>query len=358
MTIAQGFLCALLVCFGVLLAYLLSHVLLLLSLSILLALILDPGVRMLQRRRIPVSIGILLHYAAFFALAIFLFLSLVPILSKQVADLANFSTGQVNRFLLHPTVTIPFMQPETNDRLSRLFESMLRQASIRQLPDALQGISSHLTSVGGGSLQFATGVVSSVVSFFFNLIVVLVLAFFIELENNAVIAWIKSLLPPKIRPYMERKATLIRTKIGQWAKGQLLLCASIGVLVFIVLLILHIPYALTLALLAAFTEFIPYAGPIIAAVPAILIALAGGGLMWGLIVAGAYYVVQWCESNLIVPLIMRHAVDLSIVTIMTAMLIGISFPNFIHPILGILISIPLMSIIAIFLDDLRYSPEK
>ncbi len=355
MTIAQSFLIALLVCFGVLVAFLLSHVLLLVSLSIFLAIILDPGVRMLRRHGIPASIGILLHYAIFFTLGISLLLSIVPIISNQVSDLATFSTGEVNRFLLHPTITLPLLRPETNDRLSRLLEATLRQESIQQFPDALRSISSHLTSFGGGSLQFATGVVSSVFSFFFNLGVVLVLAFFFELERDAALSWGRSLLPPRIRPYMAQKAVLIRAKIGQWAKGQLLLCLSIGVLVFILLLILRLPYALTLALLAAFTEFIPYVGPLIAAVPAVLIALAGGGFVWALIVAGAYYVVQWVESNVVVPLIMKHAVNLSVAAVMTSMLIGISFPSFIHPILGILISIPLMSIVSIFLDDLRYS---
>jgi len=80
--------------------------------------------------------------------------------------------------------------------------------------------------------------------------------------------------------------------------------------------------------------------------------------MWGLIIAGAYYAVQWVESNVVVPLIMKHDVNLSVVAIMTSMLVGVSFPSFIHPILGILVSIPVTSILALFLDDLRYVADK
>ena len=142
-------------------------------------------------------------------------------------------------------------------------------------------------------------------------------------------------------------------KIGQWARGQLLLCLSIGFLVFLALIILRMPYALTLAILAGFTEFIPVVGPFIAAVPAVLIALTQEGFIWALVLAVVYYIIQWCENNLLVPLIMKRAVGLSPVAIIFAMLVGVSFPSVIHPVLGIILSIPTTTIIALFLEDWR-----
>jgi predicted PurR-regulated permease PerM len=133
----------------------------------------------------------------------------------------------------------------------------------------------------------------------------------------------------------------------------LILGLVVGSLVFIALTILGMPYALTLAALAAFTEFIPYVGPFIAAVPAVLIALTEGGFLWAVVVAAVYYVVQWCENNLLVPLIMKRAVGLSPIAIIFAMLVGVSFPEVIHPILGILLAIPVTTIIAVFLNDMR-----
>lgn len=354
-TITQAFLGVLLVGFVVLLVVVLSNVVTTFLLAVFLATIIDPSVQALRRRGMPVSIGILLHYAVFFACALFLALSLVPILAEQVTELSSLSTSQVNGFLAHPTISIPLLQPSMNDRLSHLLETAFRQEAIQQFPDALQRFAGYLSAIGGGSLRFATGVVGSVLTFFIDLTIILTLTFFLELERDRVIAWLLQALPPHWRPYTHKKLGMMHRKIAQWAKGQVLLCICIGILVFIMLLILRVHYALTLALLAAFTEFIPYVGPLIAAIPGILIGAVQGGLIWGLIVAAAYYIVQWSENNIIVPLIMRHAVDISPVAIIFAMLVGISFPSILHPVLGILVSIPLTSIIGIFLDDFRHT---
>jgi predicted PurR-regulated permease PerM len=62
-------------------------------------------------------------------------------------------------------------------------------------------------------------------------------------------------------------------------------------------------------------------------------------------------VIQWCENNLLVPLIMKRAVGLSPIAIIASMLIGMSFPAFLHPILGLLLAIPATTIVALFLED-------
>jgi predicted PurR-regulated permease PerM len=153
-------------------------------------------------------------------------------------------------------------------------------------------------------------------------------------------------------PYVDAKADAIHIKIGQWARGEAVLMFSIFALTLLALVILRMPYALTLAVLAGFCEFIPAMGPLIAAVPAVLIALSQQGFVWAAVVMGVYYVIQWCENNLLVPLIMRRAVGLSPVAILFSMMIGVSFPDTIHPVLGVMLAIPTTTIIAIFLRDL------
>jgi predicted PurR-regulated permease PerM len=194
-----------------------------------------------------------------------------------------------------------------------------------------------------------------VVTFFFNLILVLVLGFFIQIEKEKILAWVRSFVPWHLRSYVDDKSELINWKLGQWARGQLLLCASVAGLVFLALVVLRMPYALTLAILAGFTEFIPVIGLFAAAVPAVLIALTQQGLVWALMLACVYYVIQWCETNLLVPLIMRRTVNLSPVATLFAMLVGISFPSVLHPVLGIMLAIPLTTIIALFLEDWQES---
>jgi len=324
----------------------------LLLLAFFLAAIIDPGVRSLERIGFPRGIAILVQY--FIALFIFLFLilSLIPIIADQLQEIAVLISDQVNAFLTNPQISLPLLTVDTNIRLTELVKVTLENLQITQFTDVLQQLSQNMSSFSQ-SIAVVTRIAGSVGAFFIRLVIVLVLAFFIQIEKEHIRHWIRSFFTSRYRAYLDIKTDAIHQKIGQWARGQLLLGLAIGTLVFVALSILRIPYAATLAVLAGFTEFIPYIGPFIAAVPAILIALTEGGFLWALIVAGVYYVIQWCENNLLVPLIMKRAVGLSPIAIIFAMLMGLSFPAVIHPVLGLLIAVPVTTIVAVFLDDWR-----
>jgi predicted PurR-regulated permease PerM len=338
---------------GVAVVVLLHQILLLLLLGVFIAMIIDPGVQYLKRWRIPESIGILIHYVVFLGLVSYLLLTLVPIIAKQLADIAVLLQGQMQQLLTDRTVSLPLVSPEINLRLTVYLRMVLHDLSIQGLPDALQKFGDYLSTITSGSLRFAAGLAGSILWFLFDALIVLLFAFFIEIDRRKSFLWVRRFFPRSYWPYIDDKASLIYDKIGQWARGQLMLCLSIGAITMTVLLILRMPYALTLGILSGFTEFIPYVGPLIGAVPAILIATAHGGLLWGLVILGVYYVIQVCENNFIVPFIMKRAVNLSAVTIMFSMMVGVSFPQVIHPVLGILLSVPIASIASIFLDDLR-----
>lgn len=338
---------------GVLLVYFLQETIMLLVLALFVAAVVDPGVKALQRIGIPRGVGILVHYFIAVFLILFLLLSLIPIIAIQLQQIALFISEEANAFLANPTIDLPLFTHEVNVRLTTLIQNTLQDLSIDRFTDALQRFGQDLSTAASGSLRFAATLAGSVLNFFVNAIIVLVLAFFIQLEKEKILAWSRSFLPPRYRPYLDSKSEAIHLKLAQWARGQLLLCLSIGFLVFLALVILRMPYALTLGILAGFTEFIPVVGPFIAAVPAVLIALTQQGFIWAIVLAAVYYVIQWCENNLLVPLIMKRAVGLSPIAILFAMLVGVSFPTVIHPVLGIILSIPATTIIALFLEDWR-----
>ena len=340
---------------GVLLAYFLQDKLILLLLAIFIAAVLDPGVNSMRHWGIPRGIAILLQYFVALFLILFLLVSLIPIISVQLQQIALFMSQEVNLFLEDPTISLPLLTDEVNARLTLFIQTTLQDLSINQFTDALTQFGQNLSTAAQGSLRFAAQIAGSVVNFFINMVIVLVLAFFIQIEKEKILSWLRGFLPVRLRPYVDAKTEAIHIKIGQWARGQLLLCLSIGFLVFLALIILRMPYALTLAILAGFTEFIPVVGPFIAAVPAVLIAMTQEGFIWALVLAAVYYIIQWCENNLLVPLIMKRAVGLSPVAIIFAMLVGVSFPTIIHPVLGIILSIPTTTIIALFLEDWRES---
>ncbi|TSC57624.1 MAG: hypothetical protein Greene041619_1052 [Candidatus Peregrinibacteria bacterium Greene0416_19] len=338
---------------GVFLVYLLQDKIVLFFLALFVAAILDPGVKAMKRAGIPRGIGILIHYFVGLALLLFLLISLIPILADQIIEIARLISDQANIFLANPRIELPLITAEANLKLTALVQSSLQQLSITQFTDALQQFGQSMATTAQGGLLLAAHFAGSLLNFFFNLVLVLVLAFFLQIEKEHLTGWLRGFVPWHLRPYLDDKSEVIHFKLGQWARGQLVLCLAIGFLVYLALVILRMPYALTLGILAGFTEFIPYIGPFIAAVPAILIGMTQHGLLWGLVIAGVYYIVQWCENNLLVPLIMKRAVGLSATSILFAMLVGVSFPQIIHPVLGIVLSIPVTTIIVLFLEDWR-----
>lgn len=336
----------------------LRGVLILMLLAAFAAVVMDPSITRLERLYVPRGLAILLHYVVALCLVVFLVVSFIPIIASQLQQIALFISAQVNLFLADPQIKLPLITNEVNLRLTDMVQTSLQNLSIGQFTDALERASEHLSGLTQGSWEFAKSLAGSVASFIASLIVVLVLAFFMQLEKEKILHWFRGFLAPRTRMYVDMKLEAIHMKIGMWARGEMLLMFAIFSLTLVALVILRMPYALTLALLAGFCEFIPAVGPFIAAVPAVLIGISQGGLMWGLVLVAVFYVIQWCENNLLVPLIMKRAVGLSPIAILFALMVGISFPAIIHPVLGVILSIPAATVISIFLDDLRVFRQK
>ncbi|PIR53061.1 hypothetical protein COU76_02965 [Candidatus Peregrinibacteria bacterium CG10_big_fil_rev_8_21_14_0_10_49_10] len=352
-SIAKGAFLILAIIIGVWLVIQIQDKIIILLLALFVAAVIDPGVEALERIGLPRSIAVLIQYFAALFLFLFLVVSLIPIIATQIQDIAQLMSIKINTFLTKPEISLPLVSETVNQQLTVLLQSTFQDLSIIKFTDALQQLGQNLSSAAQQSVAFAVRLAGSVVNFFVTMIVVLVLAFFMQLEKEKISSWFLSFFPQRYRMYVTAKSEAMHRKITQWARGQLVLCFAIFLLVLTALLILRMPYALTLAVLAGFCEFIPAVGPIFAAVPSILIAFTQGGLIWGLIITGIYYVIQWCENNLLVPLIMKRAVGLSPIAILSAMMIGISFPNILHPILGVMLAIPTTTIITIFLEDWR-----
>jgi len=122
----------------------------------------------------------------------------------------------------------------------------------------------------------------------------------------------------------------------------------IGCLTFIGLYFLGVPYVLILALLAGLFEIIPYVGPIIAAIPAIILAFLVSPFL-ALLVILLYVVIQQLENYVIVPQVMKKAVGLNPIVIIVVMLIGAKLAG----VLGLILSVPLAASVAEFLKDIR-----
>jgi len=357
-SVARALFTLLAVLFGVWLIFQLRDTLILLLIAAFVAVVIDPSVQAMGRLHIPRGVAVLLHYLVAILALIFLVVSFIPIIAIQLQQLSLFLSTEVNVFLADPQIHLPLISADVNLRLTSLLKTSLEQLAIHDFTGAIEQAGSNLSEFAGGSWEVVKTITGSVASFVTSLILVLVLAFFMQMEKEKILRWTRGFLPVRYRNYTNLKLEAIHTKISQWARGEMLLMFSIFSLTLVALVILRMPYALTLAVLAGFCEFVPAVGPFIAAVPSVLIGVTQGGFMWGVVLIAVYYVIQWCENNLLVPLIMKRAVGLSPIAILFALLAGISFPNTIHPVLGVLLAIPTTTVLAIFLEDLRSAQER
>lgn len=337
----------------------LRHKLILLALALFVATVVDPGVQRLERWGLPRAVAILIHYFFAIFVLLFLFVSFIPIIATQIEEIARTISQELTPLLTNPEISLPFLakDSEMNQQFSRMLSTMLQNLSIDQFTADLQLAGQNLSDFASESVRFAARIAGSVVNFVVSFIIVLVLSFFLQMEKEKIVYWFRSFLPAKYLQYADKKSEAIHTKIGQWMRGELVLMCSIFMLTLIALSILGMDYALTLSVLAGFCELIPAVGPFIAAIPALLIAGTQKGVIWIPIMAGVYYIIQWCENNLLVPLVMRRAVGLSPVAIVFAMLVGVSFPDTIHPVLGIMLAVPSTTILTLFLEDWREHRE-
>ena len=135
-------------------------------------------------------------------------------------------------------------------------------------------------------------------------------------------------------------------------RGQLTLMATMGVMTGIAYSLLGVPGALLLALIAAITEAIPIIGPLLGAIPAVLVAATVSPEL-ALIVAGIYVVLQFVEGNVLVPIIMRNAVGISPLLILVSLLIGAAAGGFI----GAFLAVPVAASLEIVLQRLQAREE-
>jgi predicted PurR-regulated permease PerM len=197
-------------------------------------------------------------------------------------------------------------------------------------------------------VQFAVSFLTTALDSVF----VLILALYLTADAGRIRSWLLGFVPPAQRPQASRIASHVGTRLGGWLRGQILLSAIIGVIVLIGLLALGVPYAVLLALVAAIGEAIPMVGPILSAVPAVLVGLTQSPTT-GLLVLALYVVVQQLENHLIVPKVMGRAVEIHPLAIMLALLAGSQLMG----ITGAILSVPVAAAVAVILDEFRHRDQ-
>jgi len=318
-----------------LLLYYLIDVLILLFLGVVVAAALEPWHTRLSRLGLPKGLAVLLIYLLFATALVLMGLLVVPVLIKEISTFAaavpeHYATA---RAALHASPS----------SLLRLLGERL--PLFAALPQGLSGSSAALFA---GALGFTTGMVTFVVS----LVTVLVVGFYWTMEVPRLERLLLSFFPVARRAHVLSIWQEIEFKLGAFIRGQGLAMLAIGVASGLGYLVLGLPHVLALAVLAGLFEAVPLIGPILAAVPALLVALPLG-LPTVLMVIGFSALLQFLENNWLIPRVMSHAVGVSALVALVAVL---AFGT-LYGVLGIFIAIPLAAVLQVLLDRMVINAE-
>lgn len=295
--------------------------------------LLDPPVRWLARRGLRRSLAILVVYVgALSAFIGFLWLTLAPLIDEVLRFIADF--------------------PALAERLSGQLQKLYDLYSHLELPAALRDwidqIIAGIGSGGGGGasldLSFLIPLVSgagSIIGATFGYLILPVFVFYLLKDRVELTGSFDRSLPGAWRFDTWAVIRTVERVFGQWVRAQLILGFAVGIFTFIGLLILSRlvdpvfgRYAILLSVIAGVLELVPIIGPIIAAVPAVLLAATAGPVP----VAAAlllYLMIQQVENNFLVPKIQGDAVELHPAIVMSAIIIGGSLAGLLGAILAL-----------------------
>jgi len=298
--------------------------------AIVIASAMEPAVRVLMRRNFPRVFAVLLMYlslaVAFFSIV---FIFVPPVLQ----DAATFLTN------------LPATLASLN--FSSVTNSLAPWGAVGDTfssANVLQQLSNTLSGSTTGAFTTLSAIFGGITSF----ILIVVFSFYFSVQETGVDDFLRVVTPVKEQAYVLHLWKRSQDKIGKWMQGQLILAAIVGVLLYLGLLVLGVPYALLLAVLAALFELIPVFGQILAAIPAVAVAFVDMGVTGGLLVGGLYMVVQQFEAHLIYPVVVKKVVGIPPLLVILSLLVGYELAGF----LGVLLSVPVAGAIQEYVGDI------
>jgi len=326
------------VALGFWLLYRFNQVIFILFIAILMGTVIRPVVTWLHQRGLPRIAGVILVYLLLLALLISFVLLLFPLIVEQGTTIAAAVPGYYQS-LREWMVNYP------NQLILRLSEFL--PATLPGL-NPVQQTGQQMLASAGQVLDYSTLAAKVILI----AIVILVLAFYWTLDGPRTIQSFLLLVPQGQRESISELISAMETKVGFYIAGQGVLCLVIGIMALLAYLLIGLPNALVLALVAGVLEAVPMIGPLLGAIPAALVALtiAPAKLVWVII---ATVIIQQLENSFLVPRVMRKAVG---VNPFVTLLAFFAFSS-LFGIAGALMAIPMAAILQLVLDHFVFHPE-
>lgn len=295
--------------------------------ALMISYILNPIVSLLGRRKVPRTIAVLLIYSVFITSLTVIFINVTPMFLEQVNEL--------NEHL--PEFTMQAQSFVDGYNQSDLLPNSVRDGINRSIAKFEQGVSetvaSYVSSIGNTIGVMLVVIIVPFVAFY-------MLKDFQLLEKTAL-----AVVPKSQRKRAVRLLLDIDTALGNYIRGQLLVCLIIGGLAYFGYWLVGMPYPLLLAGIVALFNIIPYLGPFFGAAPALLMA-ATVSVKMVLLVAGINLVVQVLEGNIISPQVVGRSLHLHPLVIIFALLVG----GEVGGIVGLILAVPFFAVLKVIVQ--------
>ena len=314
-----------------------GKVLLLFIIAALIALILNPAVSFAQRGRMPRGLAVLVVYLAFF----------VSLAGIGVL-LANPISNQVGTF----TNNLPGITNEANKKLAEL-ERTLNQNGfhvhiVKPGKTALQSIQAKVTKSASKFLSFGGALLTEVANAIFNLILIFVLSVYMLLYGRQIGALVRRVMPPGDGSRADDYPLLVQRAVSRYVGGQLLFSTIMGASAGFALYIFGVTgifpdgskYAVAFGVFYSVMELIPYIGPILGALPPVLVALFTEPItaVWVVLL---FIALQQLEGHIVAPQVFGHTLRINPLLVIFALLTGLEVDG----IFGALVALPILAVV-------------
>jgi predicted PurR-regulated permease PerM len=312
-------------------------VLLLFIVAGLIALILNPAVAFLQRRRLPRGLAVLAVFLAFF-----LALAGIGLL------VANPISNQVRTF----TNNLPHLVNEANEQIASLQEELnehgVHVELVKQGKTALQTFQDKIAKSASKLASFGGGLLTEAASAIFDLVLVFVLSVYMLLYGERIGKLARRLMPDSDGTPADDYPHLVQRAVSRYVGGQLLFSVimgtSAGLSLYVFGLVGLFPdgekYAIAFAVFYAAMELVPYIGPILGAAPPVLVALFTHPIsaVWLIIL---FIALQQLEGHVVAPQVFGHTLRINPILVIFALLLGLHVDG----IIGALVALPILSVL-------------
>jgi len=291
--------------------------------ALIISLLLDPVISFLRRFRFPNILAVVLVYLLIFGLLGLIIYLISPIFIFEINQLAK---------------NIPDYFEKLNPLLKNL--GIIVAQNFKDFTAILiTNLQENSTSIIKAVSVFFGGISSAIFIFVF--------AFYISLEDNGLEKILSLLIPKK---YEESTLALFekaKFKVASWFGARIIACLFVGIVSFIVFFLFGVEYSFILALISGVLNFVPFIGPLITAILAVLFVGVSSSWFVAFYIFIALYIIQAIENNVVTPLLMKKFIDLPPILVLISLLVGGTMFGF----LGMIFSVPVFGIVYEFLKE-------